>query len=158
MLNKEHFNLPLFFNFDFNETIGKASINEKYYNFLGEFPCGFELHTIVNKDKGEIIGLSISPKSVVNETKDTKIENKNYSTYQAAKLLGVSLSAITNWVNDGKINCVRTPGGHRRIPPDEIRKLVKIMDHLELKSLGGHKTKNVKEAIKRCEELIKENE
>lgn len=41
---------------------------------------------------------------------------KAYTTFQAAKLLGVSPPTVIKWTNDGKIRSYRTPGGHRRIP------------------------------------------
>ena len=40
---------------------------------------------------------------------------KAYSTFQAAKFLGVSPPTVIKWANDGKIKSYRTPGGHRRI-------------------------------------------
>ena len=40
---------------------------------------------------------------------------KAYSTFQAAKILGVSPPTVIKWANDGKIKSYRTPGGHRRI-------------------------------------------
>ena len=38
-----------------------------------------------------------------------------FTTHQTAKLLGVSLPTVINWVKEGKLNAYRTPGGHRRI-------------------------------------------
>ena len=40
---------------------------------------------------------------------------KAYSTFQAAKILGVSPPTVIKWTNDGKLKSYRTPGGHRRI-------------------------------------------
>lgn len=43
-----------------------------------------------------------------------------YTTHQAAKLLGVSLPTIVNWIKAGRLEAYRTPGGHRRIPAEAI--------------------------------------
>ena len=40
---------------------------------------------------------------------------KAYTTFQAAKILGVSPPTVIKWTNDGKLKSYRTPGGHRRI-------------------------------------------
>jgi len=42
------------------------------------------------------------------------------TTHQAARLLGVSLPTVVNWIEAGKITAHRTPGGHRRIGREEI--------------------------------------
>lgn len=41
----------------------------------------------------------------------------------AAKLIGISYPTIKQWIYDGKIESVKTPGGHHRIPPQEIERL-----------------------------------
>jgi excisionase family DNA binding protein len=43
-----------------------------------------------------------------------------YTTFQAAKLLGVSPPTVVNWVNLGVLAAHRTPGGHRRIGQDDL--------------------------------------
>jgi len=43
-----------------------------------------------------------------------------YSPRYAAGLLGVSTETLRRWDISGKIYCVRTAGGHRRIPESEI--------------------------------------
>lgn len=47
-----------------------------------------------------------------------------YSVSQAAFLLGVCPTTIRRWDRDGKIRCIRTPGGHRRIEEAEIRRII----------------------------------
>jgi excisionase family DNA binding protein len=42
------------------------------------------------------------------------------STHQVAQYLGVSAPTVVNWVNTGRLEAVRTPGGHRRIAKDDV--------------------------------------
>lgn len=41
----------------------------------------------------------------------------------AAKLIGISYPTIKQWIYEGKIESVKTPGGHHRIPETEIERL-----------------------------------
>lgn len=41
----------------------------------------------------------------------------------AAKLIGISYPTIKQWIYDGKIESVKTPGGHHRIPSKEVERL-----------------------------------
>jgi len=43
---------------------------------------------------------------------------------QAAFLLGVCPTTIRRWDKDGKIQCMRTAGGHRRIDDGEIKRII----------------------------------
>lgn len=47
-------------------------------------------------------------------------EPKYYTTQQVAKLLGVSVPTVVNWVKQGRLDAHRTPGGHRRITPESL--------------------------------------
>ncbi|KYC36957.1 DNA invertase [Scytonema hofmannii PCC 7110] len=40
---------------------------------------------------------------------------------EAAKILGVSISSLRRWENEGKLKAIRTPGGQRRFVLDEIQ-------------------------------------
>ncbi len=42
---------------------------------------------------------------------------------RAAKMLGVHPKTVRHWDEQGKIRIVRTPGGKRRVPESEIRRL-----------------------------------
>lgn len=45
-----------------------------------------------------------------------KIMAETYiTTHQAAEFIQVNPSSINKWVKEGRIECYRTPGGHRRI-------------------------------------------
>lgn len=42
------------------------------------------------------------------------------TTYQVSKRLGVSLPTVVNWINLGRLQAHRTPGGHRRITREDL--------------------------------------
>lgn len=43
-----------------------------------------------------------------------------YTTFDAARLLGVSLPTVVNWIKARRIKAHRTPGGHRRIAREDL--------------------------------------
>jgi len=43
---------------------------------------------------------------------------------EAAATLGISYPTLKQWIYHGKIRSVKTAGGHHRIPPDEIDRLL----------------------------------
>ena len=49
---------------------------------------------------------------------------KFYPVSHACKVLGVSYPALKQWIYKGKIQTVKTPGGHHRIPETEIDRLL----------------------------------
>jgi putative resolvase len=53
-----------------------------------------------------------------------------YTTDEAARILCVTPVTIINWVKDGKIKCIRTLGGHRRITASEIERVLELMETL----------------------------
>jgi excisionase family DNA binding protein len=46
-------------------------------------------------------------------------------TREVALLFQVSERAVTDWARKGRLPSVRTPGGHRRYPADEVRALLR---------------------------------
>ena len=47
--------------------------------------------------------------------------NNNLMTTRAvADLLGVGVSSVKRWTDEGKLTCVRTAGGHRRFETTEV--------------------------------------
>jgi excisionase family DNA binding protein len=46
-----------------------------------------------------------------------------YNLKEACEFLGVSPQTIRRWEKAGKIRCVRTLGGQRRVPESEINRL-----------------------------------
>lgn len=49
-----------------------------------------------------------------------------YTTFQVARLLGVSPPAVVNWVNAGLLPAHRTPGGHRRITAEDLAEFARV--------------------------------
>lgn len=43
---------------------------------------------------------------------------------QVALLFGVDPKTTARWADEGKIETIRTLGGHRRFSPDEVRRLL----------------------------------
>jgi excisionase family DNA binding protein len=48
-----------------------------------------------------------------------------YTTSEMAKFLHVAVGSVINWVDDGQINAIITPGGHRKIPYKELVRFLK---------------------------------
>ena len=51
-------------------------------------------------------------------------EGRLLRTREVALLFQVSERAVTDWARRGRIPSVRTPGGHRRYPAEEVRALL----------------------------------
>jgi len=45
---------------------------------------------------------------------------KTLSTTAVAKLLGVAVGSVANWIDQGKLKAGRTPGGHRRVRREDL--------------------------------------
>jgi excisionase family DNA binding protein len=52
-------------------------------------------------------------------------------TREVALLFQVSERAVTDWARRGRIPSVRTPGGHRRYPADEVWALLRSAEQGE---------------------------
>jgi putative resolvase len=53
---------------------------------------------------------------------------KHYTMKETSRILGVSIRRLQIWDKEGKIKCIRTPGGRRRIPESEIKRILGIKD------------------------------
>ncbi|MDA8243957.1 MAG: response regulator [Elusimicrobia bacterium] len=49
------------------------------------------------------------------------MREKIYSTFEAAKMMGLSPGTVANWVDSGKLKAFTTLGGHRRIKAEDFR-------------------------------------
>ncbi len=45
---------------------------------------------------------------------------KYFTTFEASRLLGVSLPTIVNWIKANRLKAHKTPGGHRRISREDL--------------------------------------
>jgi molybdopterin-binding protein len=43
---------------------------------------------------------------------------------EAARILGISYPTLKQWIYRGKLQTVKTPGGHHRVPESEIDRLI----------------------------------
>jgi len=59
---------------------------------------------------------------------------KLYTMKEASKMLGVHIRTLQKWDKAGKIRCVRTVGGKRRVPESEIKRILGM--HEERKVIG----------------------
>ena len=48
------------------------------------------------------------------------------TTGQFAKTIGVATGTVRRWLNEGKIKGFSTPGGWKRIPKNEIDKMIEV--------------------------------
>lgn len=53
------------------------------------------------------------------------LQGRLLRTREVALLFRVSERAVTDWARRGRIPSVRTPGGHRRYPADEVWALLR---------------------------------
>jgi len=60
-----------------------------------------------------------------------------YSLKEAAERLGVHPVTLRRWAESGKIESVRTPGGHRRFPESELQRLTKQPSDVSSDTFGA---------------------
>ncbi|HEY0839970.1 MAG TPA: response regulator [Vulgatibacter sp.] len=61
---------------------------------------------------------------------------KYFTTFEASRLLGVSLPTIVNWVKANRLKAHKTPGGHRRISRDDLLRFLQKYQMPIPKELG----------------------
>lgn len=59
------------------------------------------------------------------------LQGRLLRTREVALLFQVSERAVTDWARRGRIPSVRTPGGHRRYPADEVWALLRRSESVE---------------------------
>ena len=50
---------------------------------------------------------------------------KYINSQEAAKILGVNVSSIKRWTDEGKLECIQTVGGHRKFLMEHLASFVK---------------------------------
>ncbi len=53
-----------------------------------------------------------------------KSSRRGLSTLEIAQMLGIAVASVAKWIDQGKLLAGRTPGGHRRVPVDELVKFL----------------------------------
>ena len=74
---------------------------------------------------------------------------------EASKLLGVHIRTIQKWDREGKIRCVRTMGGKRRVPESEIKRILGIHEKRKIVGYARVSSHTQKDDLERQIELIK---
>jgi len=74
---------------------------------------------------------------------------------EASKLLGVHIRTIQKWDKAGKIRCVRTVGGKRRVPESEIKRILGIHEERKIIGYARVSSRTQKDDLERQVELIK---
>lgn len=80
---------------------------------------------------------------------------KLYTLKEASKLLGVHVKTIQRWDKEGKIRCVRTVGGKRRVPESEIKRILGIQEERMIVGYARVSSHTQKDDLERQIELIR---
>ncbi len=80
---------------------------------------------------------------------------RHYTLKEASKILGVSVKTLQLWDKEGKIKCVRTLGGRRRIPESEIKRILGIREERKVVGYARVSSHSQKDDLERQIELIR---
>src|SRR3989344_7913292 len=53
-------------------------------------------------------------------------ETQPLTTHEVSRHLKVDLTTVINWCDQGKLKAYRTPGGHRRVQPNDFMNFLKV--------------------------------
>jgi len=53
-----------------------------------------------------------------------KSARRGLSTHEIARMLGIAVASVAKWIDQGKLEAGRTPGGHRRVSVDDLVKFL----------------------------------
>ena len=67
------------------------------------------------------------------------IKKKYYTTSEVANILHAAVGSVINWVDSKEINAVITPGGHRKIPYEDLIKFLETHNYEMPDDLKGMK-------------------
>jgi putative resolvase len=79
-----------------------------------------------------------------------------YTIKEARKLLGVTTWTIQQWDRQGKIKCVRTVGGRRRIPESEIKRILGLREERMVVGYVRVSSTTQRDDLERQKQLIRE--
>ena len=79
-----------------------------------------------------------------------------YTIKEAKKLLGVTTWTIQQWDRKGKIKCVRTVGGRRRIPESEIKRILGLKEERAVVGYARVSSTTQKGDLERQKQLIED--
>ncbi|MEM4056783.1 MAG: IS607 family transposase [Thermoplasmatales archaeon] len=82
------------------------------------------------------------------------VPEKLYTMKEGKKLLGVTTWTIQQWDRQGKIRCVRTVGGRRRIPESEIKRILGLKEERIFVGYARFSPSTQKDDLKRQKQLI----
>ncbi|MEM2729505.1 MAG: IS607 family transposase [Candidatus Korarchaeum sp.] len=77
-----------------------------------------------------------------------------YTIKEAKKLLGVTTWTIQQWDRQGKIRCVRTVGGRRRVPESEIKRILGLREERIIVGYARVLSSTQKDDLERQKQLI----
>ncbi|MEM2240352.1 MAG: IS607 family transposase, partial [Candidatus Bathyarchaeia archaeon] len=77
-----------------------------------------------------------------------------YTIKEAKKLLGVTTWTIQQWDRQGKIRCVRTVGGRRRIPESEIKRILGLKEERIIVGYARVSSSTQRDDLERQRQLI----
>lgn len=107
----------------------------------------------VNKSENSI-NKATSYNDLVKLCSENNISVECISTFKMAKLLNVTTTTIISYIDDGKLKCIKTRGGHRRIPIIEAEKFIREQYNIKNESNNEKKTEpktEVKKVIKKVD-------
>ena len=82
------------------------------------------------------------------------MSEKLYTIKEAKKLLGVTTWTIQKWDREGKIKCVRTIGGRRRIPESEIKRILGLKEERIILGYVRVSSSTQKDDLERQKQLL----
>jgi len=79
---------------------------------------------------------------------------KLYTMKEASELLGVHVRTLQKWDEEGKIHCVRTVGGKRRVPESEIKRILGLREERKIIGYARVSSNTQKDDLERQIEAI----
>ncbi|MEM3832323.1 MAG: IS607 family transposase [Thermoprotei archaeon] len=79
---------------------------------------------------------------------------KHYTMKEASRILGVSVRRLQIWDKQGLIRCMRTPGGRRRVPEGEIKRILDLGEERIIVGYARVSSSTQKDDLERQKQLI----